>query len=451
MLATENSGDLAAEYNRIIEERPDLVSESRDYLLARFRELRFVFGGRILSPYLRPHFLHRSEWRAIASACEAVWSAIEKVGRLADSDKLMIEQLGLTDIERELASMNPRYEDVSVSARLDSFLTKDSYKFVELNAECPAGIAYGDVAAETFINLPLMREFQRKREVTPMYCRHDMLDSLLKVYEKVRGRSVKPNIAIVDYSGLPTMREFELFRDYFISQGFNTVIADPRELDLREGKLCLKDFKIDLVYRRLLITEMIEQLDACRNLVEAYRTGSAVVVNSFRTKLVHKKMLFGVLTDGRHAHHFSNSEREAIEKHIPWTRRVEDVSTDHRGSRVGLLEFVRTNRDNLVLKPNDEYGGHGIFLGWETDESRWNAAIEEGLRADYLVQERVTTSRELFPYINKNDEVEMVDQLLDVDPLLFFGKTKGAFTRLSSSSLANVSSGGGMTPTMIVD
>jgi hypothetical protein len=45
----------------------------------------------------------------------------------------------------------------------------------------------------------------------------------------------------------------------------------------------------------------------------------------------------------------------------------------------------------------------------------------------------------------------MIEQLLDVDPLLFFGRVGGAFTRLSSSSLANVSSGGGMVPTMLVD
>jgi hypothetical protein len=47
--------------------------------------------------------------------------------------------------------------------------------------------------------------------------------------------------------------------------------------------------------------------------------------------------------------------------------------------------------------------------------------------------------------------VKMVEQLLDIDPLLFFGKVQGAFTRLSSSSLANVTSGAGMVPTMLVE
>ena len=105
-----------------------------------------------------------------------------------------------------------------------------------------------------------------------------------------------------------------------------------------------------------------------------------------------------------------------------------------------------------MLKPNDDYGGHGIYIGWESSDGEWDAAIEQALAGDYLVQERVTTSRELFPYIDQNaGQVVMIEQLLDVDPLLFFGKVHGGFTRLSSSSLANVTSGAGMVPTLLCD
>ena len=45
---------------------------------------------------------------------------------------------------------------------------------------------------------------------------------------------------------------------------------------------------------------------------------------------------------------------------------------------------------------------------------------------------------------------ELVEQLVDLDPLLFMGKVGSAFTRLSSTELANVSSGGGMVPTFII-
>jgi hypothetical protein len=444
--------DAVQEYNALIEREPQLLDESRDFLEARLKEVRLVFGGRMLTPYLRPHFVTSGEWRRITVACEAVWSAIEKVGRTAPADKLMFEQIGLTEGERQLVAVDPGYAEVSVTARLDSFLTPSSYQFVELNAECPAGIAYADVAAEIFMELPLMHEFRKTHRVTPMYCRQNLLNALLTIYAKVRGQGERPQIGIVDYKGLPTQREFEMFIDYFEGHGYQATIADPREVEMRDGKLYHHDFRIDLVYRRVLTTELLEKKDECKDFIDAYMQQAAVFVNSFRTKYVHKKMLFGVLTDERHQHYFNEAERAAIARHIPWTRRVEAARTTYAGQEIDLLHFIREQRNNLVLKPNDDYGGHGIYIGWELSESAWDAAIEKALAGDYLAQERVTTSRELFPYIDQNDgTVVMLEQLLDVDPLLFFGKVHGGFTRLSSSSLANVTSGAGMVPTMITD
>jgi hypothetical protein len=440
----------AHDYNALIERKPALLEESRAFLEQRLNEVRFVFGGRMLSPYLRPHFVTRREWQQITKTCETVWSAIEKVGRIAPTDKVMLEQIGLTAGERELVAVDPGYENVSVTSRLDSFLTDETYQFVELNAECPAGIAYQDVAAEIFCELPLMREFTQQHRVTPMYCRQSMLDALLTIYERVRGRGEKPQIGIVDYKGLPTQREFELFKEFFESHGYSATIADPRDLEMREGKLHYGEFRIDLVYRRVLTTELLEKIDECKAFVEAYKTGAAVFVNSFRTKYVHKKMLFGVLTDKRHQHYFSGAEQEAIRRSVPWTRRIEQAKTTYNDEEIDLLEFVRSNRDRLVLKPNDDYGGHGIFIGWESDAGAWDEAIEKALAGDYAAQERVTTSREVFPFVDEAG-VHMIDQLLDLDPLLFFGQVAGAFTRLSSSSLANVTSGAGMVPTMIVE
>ena len=58
---------------------------------------------------------------------------------------------------------------------------------------------------------------------------------------------------------------------------------------------------------------------------------------------------------------------------------------------------MRANRSRLVLKPNDDYGGHGIYIGWEEDEKGWDRAIEQALKGDYLVQERVADGTRGFP------------------------------------------------------
>ena len=207
---------------------------------------------------------------------------------------------------------------------------------------------------------------------------------------------------------------------------------------------------IDIVYRRLLTNEFLGKLDETHALLDAYQAHAVCVVNSFRSKYVHKKMLFGVLTDERYARYFSPEQVKLIKTHIPWTRGVVERRTKYYDEEVDLCDLIRRNRDNLVLKPNDEYGGKGIFIGWESTDQQWDDAIGIALQGDYLVQERVQTGHEEFPYFDSEGNISFIEQLVDLDPLLYFGKVGGAFTRLSSSSLANVTSGAGMTPTFVI-
>jgi hypothetical protein len=76
---------------------------------------------------------------------------------------------------------------------------------------------------------------------------------------------------------------------------------------------------------------------------------------------------------------FSAEERQAIDAHIPWTRRVEERRTVYHGATVDLLPFCADQRKRLVLKANDEYGGKGIVLGWETPPEDWARALQAAL------------------------------------------------------------------------
>ncbi|HEX3230179.1 MAG TPA: hypothetical protein VHQ95_14485, partial [Pyrinomonadaceae bacterium] len=243
----------------------------------------------------------------------------------------------------------------------------------------------------------------------------------------------------------------ELFREYFESQGYPSIIASPDELEFRDGRLRVGEFEIDIVYKRLLVNEYLPIMREQPALLDAYRARAICMVNSFRSKLIHKKSLFAVLTNARYASLFSTEEREAIRGHVPWTRCLRPGKSDYYGEEIDLLEFINQRRDRLVLKPNDDYGGHGIYIGWNSDEIGWDEAIHNALaNGDYLVQERVPTAREVFPALTDDGRIAFAEQLVDLDPLLFNGKVGSAFTRLSSNELANVTAGGGMVPTFVI-
>ncbi len=465
-----------AHYHQLLED-PEIAAESLKILDESLESNKLIFGGRRLSPYLRPHFVSEADWSMITEKSAIIWRTLQKVKDAAVQDDDILVELGLSEIERELVKIDPGYSQVSPTSRLDSFLVDDAYSYVELNGESPAGIAYADSATSIFQALPVMQKFAESYNLRGLSGRPHLLEVLVNCYTEFLGREpeTKPVIAIVDLKDLPTIKEFELFRDYFEYNGYSAVICSPEELEFDGKKLYFAGVAIDIVYKRLLVNEYLPIMDEHPALLDAYRAGAICMVNSFRGKLVHKKAIFAVLTNERYESLFNDAELAAIRAHIPWTRKFREEKTLVRTGapllpeegrpkagvvggdwvspeQIDLVEWTRTNSHKLVLKPNDDYGGHGIYIGWNSSESEWDDAIQSALAdGDYLVQERVKTAKEMFPMLHEVEPTfSYVEQLVDLDPLLFNGVVGAAFTRLSSTELANVSSGGGMVPTFII-
>jgi uncharacterized circularly permuted ATP-grasp superfamily protein len=128
---------------------------------------------------------------------------------------------------------------------------------------------------------------------------------------------------------------------------------------------------------------------------------------------------------------------------------VREGKTTRAGKSIELTAFIRENRDSLVMKPNDEYGGKGVFIGWEMSAAEWESALAQALQASYVVQGKVDLLRQSFPELAP--ELRFRDLVVDLDPFVFEGEVEGFLTRLSGTSLANVTSGGGQVPAFLVE
>ncbi|HKB10181.1 MAG TPA: hypothetical protein VKD69_05995 [Vicinamibacterales bacterium] len=409
------------------------------------RERRLRFGDRVLCPFLRPFFLTAADEARVKHVVETLWTLGERVARVAMEQPAMLGDLALSDDEIRLARIDPGYQTTSTAARADAFILPDSLQFAEYNAESPAGPAYSEGLAELFSELPLMARFGERvaaRQYRPVEA---LLPALVASYREWGGTAAPPQLAIVDWREVPTYSEFELLRDAFTAAGVPTMICDPRELAFDRGRLVAGGVAIDLVYRRVLINDILAREDDCRALLRACEARAVCVANTLRCKIPHKKAFFAVLTDERYAQLFSADERAMIRRHIPWTALVDERRVTRNGSTIDLIPYLRANRERLVIKPNDEYGGTGVTLGWETSESEWDAAIVRALaersRA-WVAQEKIAVRREVFP-ICDGTGVAMRDMLVDFAPYVFRGKLAGFLTRLSATGLANVTSGGG--------
>jgi hypothetical protein len=454
-------------------------------LSAQMRERRLRFGDRVICPFLRPFFLDAADEARVRGVAEMLWTLGERVAHLASTDRPeLLADLALSEREIALARIDPGYATASTAARADAFILPDSLQFAEYNAESPAGAGYSQGLAELFDAEPVMAGFRERFDARFARPVGALLDALLASYQEWGGTASPPRMAIVDWREVPTFSEFEILRDAFTALGVPTVICDPRDLEFAAGArfaagtgrgLYVKGERIDLVYRRVLINDMIARADECRALLDGYRSGTVCVANSLRCKIPHKKAFFAVLTDHRYETLFSGAEREMIRRHVPWTALVEERQVVIDGGAVDLIPHLRAQRERFVIKPNDEYGGTGVTLGWETSEADWDAAIARALAErdrGWVAQQRIAVRREIFPVCDASDSatasgsatgsgsakasaeragrVTQRDMLVDFAPYIFRGKLAGYLTRLSATGLANVTSGGGQVPAFVV-
>ena len=436
----------ADDYHRLLRDERGLVEELEAHFFDKMRAAKLTFGGRVLCPYLRPNFVSPADYEEIRGACRAIFAAIEKAEARLGED--LWRRVDLTDDERELVAIDPGYRRLSPSARLDSFLTTTAYQYVELNAETPAGIGYNEVLVDIFLELALVKKFQERWTLTRFQARERLLETLLGCYREAGGKEAHPTIAIVDYEEVPTRTEHHLFREFFESRGYPALVCDPRHLSYEDGRLRQDGNAIDIVYKRLLVNELLERRQANAAFLQAARDRAVTVVNPFRCKPIHKKAIFAVLTDDELQPMWSAAERAAIAAHVPWTRRVREGRTTRHGRQIDLVAFVREGRERLVMKPNDEYGGKGVFIGWECSAAQWDEALQHALASSYVVQEKVELQRMSFPELQP--DLRFRDLVVDLDPFVFNGEVEGFLTRLSSTSLANVTSGGGQVPSFLV-
>jgi len=437
-------------YHELLED-DELASASMERLATGQHESNLYFGEQPLSVSLRPRLISAERWAHATQAAHAIAEALAvlETALLADAD--LRAELDLEPAEERLALADPGSRASSPSSRLDSFFA-DEVRYVEYNAESPAGMAYGDALLEVMDSLPVMRRFRERWKLRPLPSRAAQLECMLRAFREWGGADT-PSIAIVDWAGVPTVAEFEMFRDYFKGNGISCCICQPASLSYDGRSLRTEDgVVVNLVYRRVLSSELLAQGGVAHPLCQAYLDGAVVVVNSFRAKLLHKKMSLALLSDDRYSALFTPAQLAAIDRHIPWTRRVRQGHTAKHGEQIpDLVDHVVSHRSSLVLKPNDEYGGKGVVLGWTVDDQEWEQQVASALEGSYVVQEAVAVPRESFP-LSIGGDVEMVDMAVDMDPYLFNGEVGGVLIRLASSALLNVTAGtGSVVPTYVVE
>lgn len=133
--------------------------------------------------------------------------------------------------------------------------------------------------------------------------------------------------------------------------------------------------------------------------------------------------------------------------HLPWTRRLIDADKFYGGKKIYLIDFLKDEKETLILKPSLGYGGKGVVIGRETKDEDWNQAIDRAVKGEYVVQEFVNIPIFSVPVV-VNRKLELGYKKINLNCLVCGSKLAGSLSRLSDESVINVARGGGLVPTV---
>src|SRR5690349_3654038 len=175
------------------------------------------------------------------------------------------------------------------------------------------------------------------------------------------------------------------------------------------------------------------------------------VVSSISAEL-DQKSIFELFTDPVLAERlFSAEERQVMRRHVLWTRRVADSrTTSSLGVQIDLLEYARTERESLVLKPNRSYGGDGVMVGHSVAQGAWEQALDRA-----LAEPNGWVLQQAAPIPVKSFHVRDAAGELHVEPfyvVMGFASNRygvAMLARASQSQVVNVAQHGGVCAVMV--
>ncbi len=446
--------EAVARYHKLLDSENYRDLQWADSLHEELSARDLLFSARPISPVLRPHFLTQRQYANLTKAAESLHSAIDRVESLALSNPALMSRMAMLPAEKMLASVDPGYPYLAVTSLLDASIHNGSLQVVDYSADTPAGVAYGEALANIYYDLPPVKEFRKKFQLSKIGGIKPLLQGLLKAYKEFGGKR-HPNIAILEYRQpfqTSESREFSLLGSYFSREGYQTQVVLPDQLEYRDGILRKGDFRIDVVYRRMRLNEFLMRFDLNHPVVRAYRDRAICMVNSFRSEMAQKKAIFDLLTDNAVTANFPASERKAIRDFVPWTRVVAATKTTYKDEVVDLHDFILKNRERLMLKPNDGSGENQSYVGSQLDAGAWERALKASGRGNsYVVQEVTAPATFEFP-VHRGGALEMVEMRADVQPHISLGRVTGCSTWLApANSNGGFSTLAGLAPTFILD
>jgi glutathionylspermidine synthase len=351
---------------------------------------RVVADGVVLDPWIdgeprlspEPLVLVGAEHRALLRVGEDVAELYDEACRLVDEDDALLDGFfGLTPYQQLMWNASrPLWHGI---ARADVFATPEGYVISELNCDTPTGEAEAVVLSRLAVspgtadpNAHLETRFGA------------MVD--LVVDRLVDGTPPRAIGLVYPTEFTEDLGVIRLYRRWLEDRGFDVVLGSPYNLGLdgagratlfgRPVAALLRHYKTDGWGERLsawddeTLADPLPLAEPLRVALRASVERRTAIVNPFGAVVPQNKRIMAFMWE--HIHRFSTRGRGLVERHVPWTSRLETV---HR-------ERLLADREGWVLK--SDYGAEGdeVIIGRATDDATWSASLDHARPGRWIAQ-----------------------------------------------------------------
>jgi hypothetical protein len=424
----------------------------QETLSKRMQEEGCTFAAGPMPIFIKPYFIDAARREEVIRTTETSVRVMDKVTELYFSNPETRPWFHLSEAEAALSEIPHGYPGRVRITRNDAFMTDEYLRYVEFNADSPGGPMYSDVQGrlteETTVFQALAKLYTIKRD----HIMPQVLKTLLETYKAWGGTKAKPTIVLCGGKG-GTLPEFLAIVAWLKSLGYTSTYCEPKEWSYDGHTLATPDgITPDIIYRRGWIGDWSYVMNDIKPILQALRDRKVCMANPLDSVIASAKSLLALIQEPQITKILDDEEKAFVRNNIPWTRVVkEGKTTDWTGATVNMSEFLHKNRETLVLKPIDQYGGKDVAVGRAVSASEWDGWVGKALTGKFVVQQYVDIPTEDLPVLDETGQkIVFKSKKINVNFYAYGGVYTGGVVRSSDSFVINVHKGGGMTPIMFV-
>ncbi len=400
-----------------------------------------------------PRVIPLAEWNKISRGLEQRLTALNLfIGDIYGEQKIVAD--GVFPAELIERSVNYRSECEGIDPALGvwahisgSDLVRDddgTFYVLEDNLRVPSGVSY--MLENRLVTKRVFPELFRDLDILPVDAYPHRLFDLLASLTPRPGEF--PRVVVLT----PGIYNSAYFEHAFLAQQMGVELVEGSDLVVDDDDVVFMRTidglaRVDVIYRR--IDDLFLDPEAFRpdsalgvpGLMRAWRAGKVSIANAPGAGMADDKVVYAYVPDIIRYY----LAEEPIVANVPTYICYED------DDRAYVLEHL----DEMVVKPANESGGYGIFVGPHASADETEACRHRVLAdpANYVAQPTLQLSTA--PTLCDG---ELAPRHLDLRPFILSGETsyvtQGGLTRVAlreGSLVVNSSQGGGSKDTWIID